>query len=164
MLLLFFSLPGAHKKSTGHLDAMERAENFIAIHDGKQRNILSRISSDYNMLIERNRQILTSIVETIILCGKQNIALRGHDQDNGNFIALLHFQAKHNTILKDHLEKGDPCTKYTSPEIQNELIDLCGEQIVLENVKACNNAPCFGFIADEATDVATMEQMALCVR
>ena len=36
--------------------------------------------------------------------------------------------------------------------------------IVDDIVKDCNKSPCFGFIADEATDCATIEQMALCVR
>jgi hypothetical protein len=62
------------------------------------------------------------------------------------------------------MECGDPRMLYTSPSIQNELISIAGEQISSDLVAACNKAGMFGFIADEATDASTMEQMALCVR
>lgn len=53
--------------------------------------------------------------------------------------------------------KGNTTT-YLSPDIQNEIIEICGDIISDDIVQACNSAPCFGFIADEATDVATIEQ------
>ena len=143
---------------------MEAADNFVAIQEGRQKDILATMSSSYNVLVEKNRQILTGIVDAIILCGRQNIALRGHEDSTSNFQALLNYQAKYNPVLSEHLKNGDPATKYTSPQIQNEIIDICREMIRSDCVRACNKAPCFGFIADEATDVATMEQMALCVR
>ena len=77
---------------------------------------------------------------------------------------MLEYQAKYNPVLRDHLEKGDPRTMYTSPDIQNEIIEICGNQIRDEIVRKCNSAPFFGFMADEATDASTMEQMPLCLR
>lgn len=66
--------------------------------------------------------------------------------------------------MADHLKNGDPRTMYTSPKIQNEIIDISGGLIQEEIVAGCNGAKYFGSIADEATDAATMEQMAICVR
>lgn len=54
--------------------------------------------------------------------------------------------------------------KYTSPMIQNELLDICADQIRKGIVDRCNAASFYGFIADEATDCSTKEQIALCVR
>ncbi|XP_052780668.1 uncharacterized protein LOC128217527 [Mya arenaria] len=154
-----------HTKSELHVNSVEAAENFRSIMSGEQKDIVASMSSSYNVLVERNRQILHAIVETIILCGRQNLSLRGHrDEDRGNFKALLEYQAKHNAILKDHLENGDPRTKYTSNKIQNEIIVICGDQIKSKIVESCNSVPFFGFIADEATDASTMEQMALCLQ
>ena len=56
--------------------------------------------------------------------------------------------------MKQHLHEGNPRTKYTSPMVQNELIDICGKIISDEIVSSCNSALFFGFIADEATDAA----------
>ena len=38
-------------------------------------------------------------------------------------------RAKDNEILADHLKNCDPRVKYTSPEVQNELMDMIGSQI-----------------------------------
>jgi len=73
-------------------------------------------------------------------------------------------RAKDNAVLADHLGFADPAKKYTSPDIQNELIGLCANQIVTSLVQDCNAARYFGFIADEATDCSTKEQASICIR
>jgi len=73
-------------------------------------------------------------------------------------------QAQNDEILSNHLMYADYNTKYTSAEIQNELISICGELIKEDVVKSCNKATFFGFIADEATDESKKEQMSLYLR
>ena len=51
-------------------------------------------------MVTKNPTILKSIVETIILCTRQNIALCGHDEESGNFRAILHDKTKHGEVLK----------------------------------------------------------------
>lgn len=155
-----------HEKSEHHTGCCHAASNFTAIQNGASKDIESTLNSQYNSLVEKNRKIMMSIVDAIIFCGRQNIALRGHreEEGRGNFQALLHYQAKHDDILRQHLRDADPRTKYTSPSIQNEIIDLCGQSISEKLVQMCNTSGIFSLIADEATDAATMEQMALCVR
>ncbi|XP_053405138.1 zinc finger MYM-type protein 1-like [Mercenaria mercenaria] len=149
----------------GTTDKFTSTDNFLAIERGKKKDIECSLSSSFSSLVDRNRQILVGIVEAIIFCGKQNIALRGQeDEARGNFRALLSQQAKHDPIMKDHLENGNPRSMYLSPQIQNEIIEICGSVVAGEIVKGCNSSFCFGFIADEATDASPMEQMALCLR
>lgn len=154
----------SHASSPLHSDSCEAAHNFVEILEGKKKDILSSISKAHDEQVEQNRRILTAIVDTIILCGQQNIAIRGHDEDKSNFVALLKFKAQDNSLLADHLQNCSSRNKYTSPTIQNEIISICGELLKNQIVSACNKAPFFGFIADEATDAATMEQMALVLR
>ena len=82
---------------------------------------------------------------------------------------ILKYRSKDNKLLREHLEFAAKSTSfnkttYLSPEIQNEINDMCGNMISDDMISACNSAPCFAFTADEATDVATIEQMALCLR
>ncbi|WAR21176.1 hypothetical protein MAR_015150 [Mya arenaria] len=63
----------SHAKSELHVNSLEAAENFRSIMSGEQKDIVASMSSSYNVLVERNRQILHAIVETIILCGRQNL-------------------------------------------------------------------------------------------
>lgn len=44
-----------------------------------------------------------------------------------------------------------------------QIIELCADQIRKSILEACNAAVFFGFIADEATDSSTREQISLCV-
>jgi len=87
--------------------------------------------------IEQNRKILLSVIKTIILCSKQEIALRGSNDfgnvmninsfNGGNFRALLRFHVDSgDTILEEHLKNGPKNPLYTSPGIQNEIISICG--------------------------------------
>ncbi|XP_060574771.1 zinc finger MYM-type protein 1-like [Ruditapes philippinarum] len=154
----------AHAVSNLHRESCEAAHNFISVMTGDKKDIVCSLSSAHEQTVEKNRKILVDIVDSLILCGRQNIAIRRHQDDRSNFAAIHQLQAKDNTVLRDHLEHDNPRTKYTSPEIQNELISICGEIISKTIVEACNAAPFFGFIADEATDAATMEQMAIVLR
>ena len=140
------------------------ADQFLRILQNKKPNVLERINKAHHELVERNRIILLAIVEVIVLCGKQNISLRGHNIGDGNFETLLLFKAKDNNELAHHLETCSDEAKYTSPGGQNELIDLCANQILQSVKDACNSAPFFAFIADECTDRSGKEQIALCVR
>jgi hypothetical protein len=58
----------------------DKSENFIAIAEGKKYAVVSMLSSAFAGKIERNREILKSILKVIVLCGRQNIALRGHTE------------------------------------------------------------------------------------
>jgi hypothetical protein len=81
-------------------------------------------------------------------------------------MAILRHTAKQDEILKFHLENTltKLKVKYTSPDIQNEIINICGEIVRKRIVQSCNKAEFFALIGDEATDVSTQEQVSVCVR
>lgn len=147
----------------GHHGACASAESFMKIHCGEKLSVQAQLDSKHAADVRRNRHVLGVITEVIVLCGRQNIPLRSHDDKSSNFMALLNDRAKRDSILKEHLESSYR-SKYTSPMIQNELISICEEYIRYEIVKDCNESVCYSFMADEATDASTMEQIAMCVR
>lgn len=104
------------------------------------------------------------ITEVIVLCAKQNIPLRGHTSENSNFNVILNAFAKNDEILSEHLASAHYNAKYTSPDVQNELIGICAEQVKEKITSSCRNCPFFEIIVDEATDKSTKEQLSLCVR
>ena len=71
----------SHDKSSLHINSTEASENFMRIMAGEEKDIMSSMSSSYNVLVEKNRNILRAIVETIVLFGRQNLALRGHEEE-----------------------------------------------------------------------------------
>ena len=124
-----------------------------------------------------NRQKLCSIIETILLCGRQNIPLRGHrdsvldvglsaSSQHGNFWALLQFRvAAGDAALKDHLAQSSRNATYTSCRIQNQILEVLGSTIVHKVLHRVNNASYYyTFIADEVTDCSNKEQLSLMLR
>ena len=158
-----------HTTKEYHKAAVVRADEFMQVMRNEQPDIHSRMSQDLADRIALNRQKLISIVKTIVFCGCQNVALRGH-RDNisdmeknalenpGNFWALLKFRVDAgDTVLQDHLATGSRNATYTSPPIQNQLIDIICNQIrckILDKVKAAKWST---VIADEVTDISNKE-------
>ena len=91
--------------------------------------------------IEENREIFKCCAETILYCGRQCIALRGHVENiessynPGNFIAMLRLLANHNPVLKSHLDKPRlRNATYISPDIQNQIADVIGKLIIKNDI------------------------------
>ena len=115
------------------------------------------------------------IVDAVILCGRQNLAFRGHRDDSkhletndvnpGNFLEILKCGARcANISFEDFLHSNPRNATYRSKTTQNQLIDICGELVTREIVAEVKEAKFFSVFADEATDCANIEQMSLVVR
>ena len=77
---------------------------FIEMMSGRRESVAIQLRVGLRDTIQRNRQKFHSIVETLVLCGRQNISIRGHrdsgtdvegaqsaSTNHGNFWALLNF-------------------------------------------------------------------------
>ena len=81
---------------------------------------------------------MSSLLKTIIFCGRNNIPLRGRRDDDptneslqGNFQALLNFRIDSgDEVLQNHLENSSRNATYISKTIQNELITTVGKYIL----------------------------------
>ena len=74
---------------------------FFLSHQANKK-ISCQISSVTNKKVAQNEAILRAIIKCIILCGQQNIPLRGKTDESSNFMALLHFRAETDKNLKIH--------------------------------------------------------------
>ena len=105
--------------------SVERAEAFCAVMEKRIPSIDHLLNSRRAQLVAENRSKLKSIAATIIFCGRQALALRGHCDDGpvllsetmigrGNFQALLQFRIDAgDDVLKHHLETADRNAMYT---------------------------------------------------
>ena len=116
---------------------------------------------------------LKPILQTIILCGRQNIPLRGHRDDRefqqetsineGNFRELLRYRIRGgDEILQQHLQQAR--ATYISKTTQNQLIDCCGEAIRSHIIRDVKDAVIYSIMFDETTDVSHISQMTLVIR
>lgn len=90
--------------SDNHKLSTLREEEFVEIIENKTFDVATQLDSFRKTQVNENRLKLIPIIETIIFCGRQELAMRGHDdsgpifnceKDNndGNFRSLLRFRA-----------------------------------------------------------------------
>lgn len=152
---------------------------LVSLLGGNLKPINEVINEAFSKTKEINRKKLTSIVDTIKLCGRLNLPLRGHRDDSkfhseigdysenqvGNFIELLNFRVRAgDKILEDHLKNCKANATYISKTSQNQLIEVCGSVIKEKILKDVKKAKFYSIIADEAADSAINEQMSLVLR
>jgi len=115
--------------------------------------------------------------------GRQNIPFWGHRDDGqlrlsfttedgvssineGNFRELLKFRVKAgDSTLENHLKNTSSKATYISKTIQNELIELCGKEILNSILKKITDKDIFySIIFDETLDVSKRSQISLVIR
>lgn len=165
-----------HQRKNYHTEAFEDVQNFKAIFENKKSDIVSDIDQGRKQMQWENRKKLMPIIRSVLLCGRQGLALRGHrdqgqlsmnfpEDNDGNFRALLRFASESgDTALNQHLATAGGNSMYLSFRIQNEIVDAASEIITKEIVNRINISKCFSVTADETTDVSGIEQFTICVR
>lgn len=174
-----------HQRNKYHQRAVESGKSFLKNFHNPDLNVANQLSTQRIAQIKENRDRLRPIVSTIILCGRQNISLRGHRDDGkiilnyneneqeenlvanqeGNFRALLRFRVDSgDSQLRQHLETRNSNATYISKTVQNELIDTCKDFIQEKVLAKVKEAKLFSLIFDETTDISHIEQLNLSFR
>lgn len=72
----------SHSNLKYHKFAMEQAHEFTRFTEGKSFDVTELLRTDNNKIATQNRQTLSAIIETTVLCGRQELAFRG-SSDSG---------------------------------------------------------------------------------
>lgn len=165
-----------HSNLQYHKSSIEVYTNLNNIENKSRVSIHNILDKKRQEEVLKNRERLGSIIKTVLFCGRQGIPLRGHldygplnlneepDHNEGNFRALLRFRAESgDKILTEHLENCGR-NSYISWRTQNEVISAANDIILKKIVERINRSQCFSVLADETTDIATVEQFSVCVR
>ena len=157
------TLPKHEQKESHHM-VVTMLGDFMAVMDGKRQDVHMSLDTAVAQRVATNRLKLEAIVDTILLCGRQNIALRGHrdscsdaeadpTSSHGNFLAILQYAVKHGDTANIFAQLL-AMLHYASSMIQKEFISIISDQIrssIIDNVKL---ARWITVIADEVTDVS----------
>ena len=155
--------------------------DYLTLQDyisGKTMPIETVLDEKVKAEVSKNRRLLYPICDTILTCGRQVLALRGHEDQSkrhpepggfatkqvDNFIELLHFKARDNPELIQDMKECAKNKTYVSPPIQNELIQCFKDVLTEEILKEVRANKFYSILGDECTDSAQMEQFALVLR
>ncbi|CAF3872350.1 unnamed protein product [Rotaria sp. Silwood2] len=156
-----------HETSASHKFACANYQQFI-LRKSTETTVINVIDKGRIELIRKNRQRLTKIASTVLLCSRQLISLRGNDESDlsnnrGNFIEILKWSSATDPLVNSILLDSADNASYLSPSIQNELIHLMANQIrkqIAEKV----GGHVFSLMADEAKDRSGHEQLSIVLR
>lgn len=56
-------------------------DNFLAVKNNKVDSVELQINNALKKEIEKNRKCILPIIKTVLFCGRQGIALRGHREN-----------------------------------------------------------------------------------
>ena len=167
-----------HADKDHHKLAIVKADEFKKTMTNQQPSIVSRLSQALAERIDISRQKLASIISTVVLCDRQNFALRGHrdnatdlekdvlgSDNHGNFLALLNFRIEAgDTVLGDHLSTSARNATYISNTVQNQIIHVLSNQVKQTIIQRVQAAKWYTVIADEVTDASNKEQLSIVLR
>ncbi len=145
------------------------AWNQYTLNSQRGTLILEQLCSARAEQIKQNRHYLKTVAEVLLLCSNQEIALRGHresdvSKNRGNFRETLELVAKHDPIVHHRLSSGPRNAAYTSPEIQNTLLNVMGNIVQKQICVSVQKAGMYSILADESKDCSKREQMAIVLR
>ncbi|XP_025415028.1 zinc finger MYM-type protein 1-like isoform X2 [Sipha flava] len=175
-----------HNSNLYHLNALTSATDFLNCYKNPKREIINIVNTSRMKQVLENKERLKPIIESIIFLGRQNIALRGHNDsghlfgenadkeieesispvtNSGNFRALLKYRIlSGDTILEKHLKSKTSKATYISPKIQNDIIECCKNYITETIINEVHESNFYSIIFDETTDISHVSQMSLILR
>ncbi len=109
-----------------------------------------------------NGRMLMTVMQNVQFLGRQGLSFRGHTDGESNFIQLMELRSHDQHDIADWLAKK--ADKYTSPEIQNELLTLMSRAILRVVAGHLQQAEFFTIMADECVDCGNNEQLVVCFR
>lgn len=119
---------------------------------------------------ERWRHILRAILNSILFCAKNNLALRGSMseigvQGSGVFLDIVELLSKYDTTLEELISNHTKrSVNYLSPTIQNEFVNLLGKKVRNEILSRIRKSKYYSLLFDCTPDVSHNEQMSEIIR
>ena len=165
-----------HAATHYYQSAVIDASSFMqSYHTSDVANIATTVQQQR---LAETKKYLEAVVSAIHFCGLQNISLRGHrdggaltnpdcfqsEKNEGNFRALLRYRIScGDEMLKSNLQQIPKNATYLSWRVQNELIEIIGNDMREKIINDVRKAVFFSVMVDETSDVSNKEQLSITI-
>ena len=140
-----------HAKSVSHREAMMKISLMNSPTIDAQ--LSCQVKQTQNLHFKLFLIVLSSLKFLLI-------AVRGHDEIEGNLMQLLLLRCEDNSKLKVWIKER----KYLSSDIINEIMQIMSNYILRQLLVSIREASMYSLIVDEATDISKKEQLCMCIR
>ena len=137
-----------HKQTVGILSKVKDVSEMLS----------SKLAADK----EKNRAYFLKILSSIRYLARQGLPLRGDNDTESNFFQLMSLRKEDFKVIGEFLDKKQ--LKYTSHEIQNEVLSIMSQSVLRDKVKEIQSAVYFTIMVDETTDMSNKEQVVIVFR
>ena len=160
-----------HAKSDSHMTAIVMCTQYRELKDKNVGSVMQLQSEAYCKQVSENRQYVKTVAEVLLLTATQNIAQRGHREHStslgenpGNFRKILQLLTKHDSSMCNRFSDGNVVTRYTSKDIQNEMLATLSDMVREGIVEEVKQSEYFTVLVDETKDVSKQEQVSFVLR
>lgn len=160
-----------HFSSKSHAAALEDYVNFVRL-DNHVDFLLTKQEQqsivDNKVQMEKNREVIEIFLDIVRTLTRNGLALRGGENDgDGNFCQIVHLISRHNPTMKSWLDSRSTRkyrASYMSPQSQNELIQLLGEEIRKSIRQRAENSGICCVMADTTPDISVVDELSVAIR
>ncbi|XP_074559177.1 uncharacterized protein LOC141815131 [Curcuma longa] len=155
---------GKDNVSSPHRNAEKACEDLM----NQPQHISRRFDNFNDEQVATNRLRLKAHIHVVLFLALQGIPFRGHDEkasssNRGNFLEFLDVLTKYNDELSLAIEKAPKNAKYTSHDIQKQILHVLSVRVknaIREEIGVAK----YCIIVDEARDESKREQMSIVLR
>ena len=156
-----------HSHASSHLAAVCRLEERNHI-ETSGHTVKELVSDD---VYSKRQYYVRAIAEVIQFLALHELSLRGDydttsHHEKGGFRNLFDFMISRDERLQEIIKEIPSNATYTSPDIQNDVIDIMAKMVTDSVVHDVNNAdvPCFTLLADGTRDKNHHENISIALR
>ena len=145
-----------HEKTEMHASAM------MAVRHLTEKNSIARSLGKQNGAVKQERRnILLIQISSLKFLLRQGMAVRGHEEIQGNLPQLMLLRAND---VADPVKKWVYDGKYMSHDVMNELITALGQATIRKIINHVQSVRSYALLVDETRDVSNKEQLTLILR
>lgn len=123
--------------------------------------VTTKLSKQLSSEQAAGRKCLKILFTTVGFLARQGLALRGHEEEEGNFMQLLRTRCQDVPELSGWLLRRKDFTHHA---IQDEILKLFSNAIMRIILPEIRESQSFSLIVDGTQDVTRVEQESLCIR
>ena len=157
----------SHNNCIFHKQAVIAWEQFRATT--KTESVAKQLGSNRAEHIKKNKHYIKTVAEVLLLCSRQEISFWGHEDsreslNKGNFKEILSLVAKHYPVVANILFNGPKNALYTSPKIQNNIINIMANMVRQQICTSVQQAGYYSILADETKNMSKQEHLSIVIR
>ena len=129
----------------------------------KTRDVGEMQSSQLTKLRLEWRKCFLKLLSNVRFLLRQGLPLRRDGDDtNSNFMQIISLHSEDDSHLTEWIKQKTD--KYTSPEMQNEMVKVMALRVLWEISASLQSSPFYTVMVDETADVGNVEQVVVCLR